>query len=139
MTRPPRSHLPRPCARVVSGCERGSVSIQMVILLPAMFAVMFLGMQAALVYHARTLAIASAQEGARAAGAENGTVAAGIGTARDYLAATAGDSLTATTVTGQRSATTATVTVHGVALSVLPGWRPDITQSSSVTVERITR
>ena len=44
--------------------ERGSVSIQMVILLPALFAVMFLGMQAALFYHARTVAIAAAQEGA---------------------------------------------------------------------------
>jgi hypothetical protein len=29
--------------------------------------------------------------------------------------------------------------VRGVALSVLPGWRPAISQSSSVTVERITR
>jgi Flp pilus assembly protein TadG len=58
----------------------------MVILMPALFAVMFLGMQAALIYHARTLAIASAQEGARAAGAENGTTAAGISTARTYLA-----------------------------------------------------
>ena len=104
-----------------------------------MFAVMFLGLQAALIYHARTLAIASAQEGARTAGAENGTAAAGISTARDYLTATAGDALTSTVVTGDRTATTATVTVRGVALSVLPGWRPGISQSSSVTVERITR
>ena len=70
MTRP---HLlllrPRSRARGLWWCERGSVSIQLVILMPAMFAVMFLGMQAALTYHARTLAIASAQEGARAAGA----------------------------------------------------------------------
>ena len=119
--------------------ERGSTSIQMVILMPALFAVMFLGMQAALIYHARTLAIASAQEGARAAGAENGTTAAGITTARTYLAETAGDALTSSTVSGTRTATTATVTVRGVALSVLPGWRPAITKSASVTVERITR
>ena len=139
MTRQPH-RLPRArCARVAPWGERGSVSIQMVILMPAMFAVMFLGMQAALIYHARTLAIASAQEGARAAGAENGTAGAGISTARDYLTATAGDALTATAVTGERTATTATVTVRGVALSVLPGWRPGISQSSSVTVERITR
>jgi Flp pilus assembly protein TadG len=131
-------YRPRTSARVAVGCERGSVSIQMVILMPVMFAVMFLGLQAALIYHARTLAIASAQEGARAAGAEHGTAAAGISTARDYLTATAGDALTSTAVTAQRTATTATVTVRGVALSVLPGWRPPITQSSSVTVERIT-
>ena len=106
--------------------------------MPALFAVMFLGMQAALIYHARTLAIASAQEGARAAGAENGTTAAGITTARTYLAETAGDALTSSTVTGTRTATTASVTVRGVALSVIPGWRPTITQSATIPVERIT-
>ena len=55
---------------VPARAERGSTSIQMVMLLPALFAVMFLGMQAALYYHARSIALASAQEGACAAGAE---------------------------------------------------------------------
>ena len=58
--------------------ERGSGTIELVILLPALFAVMFLGMQAALFYHARTVAIAAAQEGARAAGGENGKEADGV-------------------------------------------------------------
>ena len=52
----------------------------MVILLPALFAVMFLGMQAALFYHARTVAIAAAQEGAKAAGGENGKDSDGVET-----------------------------------------------------------
>ena len=138
MSRSPRRAHP-PALAWARARERGSTSIQVVILMPALFAVMFLGMQAALIYHARTLAIASAQEGARAAGAENGTAAAGITTARSYLADTAGDALTSSTVTGTRTPTTATITVRGVALSVLPGWRPAITQSASVTVERITR
>jgi len=51
-------------------CQRGSTSIQMVVLMPALFALMFMGMQAALIYHARTIAIAAAEEGARAAGAD---------------------------------------------------------------------
>ena len=87
MSHTPEHRHPPATARARAG-ERGSTSIQMVILMPALFAVMFLGMQAALIYHARTLAIASAQEGARAAGAENGTTAAGISTARTYLAET---------------------------------------------------
>ncbi|WP_245618358.1 TadE/TadG family type IV pilus assembly protein [Knoellia aerolata] len=107
--------------------------------MPALLAVMFLGMQAALTYHARTLAIAAAQEGARAACAENGTTSAAISTARQYVADTAGDALTSATVTGARTANTATVTVRGVALSVIPGWQPTITQSASMPVERITR
>ena len=118
--------------------ERGSASIQMVLLMPALFSVMFLGMQAALHYHARTIAIAAAQEGARAAGAQDGTASAGITAATSYLADTGGDALTTPTVTAARSATTATVSVRGVSLSVIPGWRPAITQSASVAVERIT-
>jgi Flp pilus assembly protein TadG len=124
---------------VAARAERGSTSIQMVLLLPALFAVMFLGMQAALYYHARSIALASAQEGARAAGAENGTTSAGVSTARDYLTDTAGDALSGARVTGSRSATTATITVRGTPLSVVPGWAPPVTQSATVTVERITR
>ena len=135
-TRPPLR--PRHRARGPWSRERGSASIQMVILMPALFAVMFLGMQAALIYHARTLAIAAAQEGARAAGAQDGTAAAGVAAATSYLADTAGDTLTAPGVTGTRGATTASVTVRGVALSVLPGWAPTVTQSATVPVERIT-
>ena len=119
--------------------ERGSTSIAMVLLMPALFAVMFLGMQAALYYHARSIALAGAQEGARAAGAEDGTTSAGIAAAHDYLTATAGDSLSATRVTGSRSTTTATVTVRGTPLTVIPLWTPPVTQSATVTVERITQ
>ncbi|HMM96123.1 TadE family protein, partial [Phycicoccus sp.] len=96
MTARPRARPPgRHPATVAPRAERGSTSVQMVILMPALFAVTFLGLQAALTYHARTLAIASAQEGARAAGAEHATKAVGITPARDYPAATAGDALTA--------------------------------------------
>ena len=98
--------------------ERGSTSVQMVILMPVLFLVMFLGMQAALFYHARTVAIAAAQQGARAAGGS--------------------DVLENASVTGSRTATEATVTVQGAALSVIPGWSPIVQQSATVPVERIT-
>lgn len=119
--------------------ERGSVSIQLVILLPALFAVMFLGMQAALFYHARTVAIAAAQEGARAAGGENGKESDGIRAADAFLAEAGGDDVLAgATTTAHRSATTATVVVRGRSLSVIPGWSPVVRQSASVPVERLT-
>ena len=140
MTRP---HLlllrPRSRARGLWWCERGSVSIQLVILMPAMFAVMFLGMQAALTYHARTLAIASAQEGARAAGARERHRRGGDQHRPGLPGRHRRRRPHLHHGHRHRTATTATVTVHGVALSVLPGWRPAITQSASVTVERITR
>src|SRR3954469_5027550 len=88
--------------------ERGSVSIELVILLPALFAVMFLGMQAALFYHARTVAIAAAQEGARAAGAEQGRESDGVGASSDFVTEAGGDDvLTGTSATACRTTTTA--------------------------------
>jgi Flp pilus assembly protein TadG len=117
--------------------ERGAGSIEMVILLPALFAVLFLGMQAALYYHARTIAIAAAQEGARAAAANHARSGDGVAAANAYLA-DAGDSLESSNASAQRTATTATVTVRGHALSVIPGWRPVITQRASAEVERLT-
>lgn len=111
----------------------------MVILMPALFAVMFLGMQAALYYHARSVAIAAAQEGAREAGSQHGTRKAGVQVAQDFLGDAGGkDVMTDTGVTGSRSATTATITVTGLSLSVVPGWRVRVTQSASVPVERLT-
>ena len=119
--------------------ERGSVSIELVILLPALFAVMFLGMQAALFYHARTVAIAAAQEGARAAGGENGQAADGVSAASSFIADAGGDDvLTGTSATANRTATRVTVTVTGRSLSVIPGWHPEIVQSASLPVERVT-
>jgi Flp pilus assembly protein TadG len=119
--------------------ERGSVSIELVVLLPALFAVMFLGMQAALHYHAKTVAIAAAQQGARAAGTEQGRESDGVGAANDFLNEAGGeDVLTGTSTSANRTATTATVTVSGFSLSVIPGWNVRITQSASVPVEKVT-
>lgn len=119
--------------------ERGSISIELVILLPALFAVLFVGMQAALFYHARTVAIAAAQEGARAAGAEHGREADGVDAAHDFIAEAGGhDVLTSTSARASRTTTQATVTVTGFSLSVIPGWKVQITQTATVPVERLT-
>ena len=137
MSRPkPATSSSRRCRR---RDERGSLSIELVILLPALFAVMFLGMQAALFYHARTVAIAAAQEGARAAGAEHGREGDGVGAANDFLAEAGGDDvLPGATATANRTATTVTVVVQGHSLSVIPGWSPIVRQEASVPVERLT-
>ena len=114
----------------------------MVLLMPALFAVMFLGMQGALIYHARTVALAAAQEGARTAAGLGGSGAAGAHDAYAFVTAAGGDDvLKAPRVLSSRSITTATatVTVTGRSLSVIPGWAPTVTQSASAPVERITQ
>ena len=126
--------------RTVKEHERGSTSVQMVLLMPALFAVMFLGMQGALFYHARTVALAAAQEGVRTAAGLAGSGAAGAQDAYAFVDAAGGDDvLTGARVSASRSATSATVTVSGRSLSVIPGWRPTVTQSASAPVERITQ
>lgn len=131
----------RRSARVAARCrragDRGATSIEMVILLPALFALMFLGMQAALMYQGRAVALAAAQEGAREAASETGTAQSGIRTAESFVASST-TGLKGTTVVGRRTATVATVTVSANTLSVIPGWIPTITQSASMPVERVT-
>ena len=128
------------CRPVTGHRERGVASVQLVVLMPVLFTLMFVGMQAAMIYHGRTVAIAAAQEGARAAAAQNGTPAAGQAAATAFVAAAGGDgTLQGVKVTSNRTATTATVVVTGTTLSVVPGWTPSITQSASAPVERLTR
>ena len=112
----------------------------MVLLMPALFAVMFLGMQGALFYHARTVALAAAQEGVRTAAGLGGSGAAGAHDAYAFVIAAGGDDvLKAPRVRSSRSTTTAPVTVTGRSLSVIPGRTPTVTQSASAPVERITQ
>lgn len=118
--------------------ERGSATVELVVLLPALFTVMFLGMQAALYYHARTVAIAASQEGARAAASENGKESDGTRAAAKFVAAVGDSALMGAKTTAIRSATTATVTVRGFSLSVVPGWQPSVEQSASMPIEELT-
>lgn len=131
------STLPR-TVRVRGRSAAGSASIQAVILLPLMFTIMFVGMQAALYYHARSVAIAASQEGARAAGSEqhgNGRAAAA-----DFIVSAGGqDVLHDVTINSALTATSSTVTVTGASMSVIPGWTLQVSQSSTVPVERITQ
>ena len=119
--------------------EAGVATVQLVILMPALFTLMFTAMQAALVYHGRTVAIAAAEQGAQAAATQNGTTTDGRTAATGFVTAAGGDGvLAAVRVTATRTATTATVTVTGTTLSVVPGWTPTITQSATAPVERLT-
>jgi Flp pilus assembly protein TadG len=119
--------------------ERGSASVQIVVLMPVLFLLVFVGMQAAMIYHGRTVAIAAAEEGARAAAAQNAGAGAGQATASAFVASAGGDGvLRGVSVSSSRGATAATVVVTGTTLSVVPGWTPRITQSAAAPVEQLT-
>lgn len=117
--------------------ERGSATIQMVVLMPALFALMFLGVQAALLFQGRTIVLAAAQEGARVAATENSTAGAGSAAATSFLNSTTAG-LSNFHVAANRNAADARVTVQANTVSVIPGWSPLIVQSASMPVERVT-
>jgi Flp pilus assembly protein TadG len=120
--------------------ERGSVSLELVVVFPVVLLIIFGVVQGALYYHARNVALAAAQEGARAAGAEHGTEAAGGAAAWSFLTQAGGAQvMTQLDVTPHRTATAATVTVTGRAISVLPGIPGfTVTQTADRPVERFT-
>jgi len=136
-TRQRPSHRTIQWRRVRLRSERGSASIEMVILMPVLFGILFLGIQAAMYYYAGTIALAAAQDGARAQAGTDADPDTGTRTATAILAASDG-SLENWAATTTISADTATVTVTGTSLSVIPGWHPAVTKVATAPVERLT-
>ena len=122
----------RPC-----GHERGSATVELAVLMPLLLATLFGGIQAGMVFHARHIAIAAAQEGAREASAYQASLPDGISTATTVATDWAGTTLTGLHVTGQRTATRVSITVQGTATSLLPGMTWPIEQTASFPVERL--
>lgn len=119
--------------------ERGSSSLELVIVFPAIMLIIFGGITAALFFHARNVAQAAAQEGLREATAVNGTGRAGEQRARQFIDNAGGrDVLQDVTITRDVAANWATVTVEGRSLTLLPGMTLRIEQSATGPVERFT-
>lgn len=122
------------------GGDEGAVAVEWLLIFPIVLAAVMLIVQYGVYAQARSVAIASAQEGARAAASEQGTRSQGVQAAREFLAQAGGDDVLAdATVEGARSAVDATVTVSGRVLNLLPGLRLRITQEATMPVERLTQ
>ena len=105
--------------------------------MPVLLATLFGGIQAGVVFHARHIEIAAAQEGVREAAAYQAVLADGINTATTVAGDWGGSTLAGIQVTGQRSATRASITVQGTAVSFLPGLTWPIEQTATLPVERL--
>lgn len=106
--------------------DRGSATLEIAILGPALLLLVFSIAQAGMWFYARNLALAAAQEGVTSARsysvAESGpALSAGAARARSFITRQAGDSLVSPAVTTSGSATQVRVEVTGRSLSVLPG------------------
>jgi Flp pilus assembly protein TadG len=120
--------------------DRGSASLEIVVLFPAVLALVFGLLQGALWLHARALAGAAAQEGVRAARAETGTPETGRAQAADLIAdAGGGDVLLGAQVQVTADAARVQVVVTGTSVSLLPGIAGlRVEQSAAGPVERFT-
>lgn len=140
MSARPAPAPPGTVARLVraSPRDRGTGSVEVVVLLPLVFLLLFAMVQAGLWFHARAVALAAAQEGARVAAAQSSTAGAGISAAASLVADAGTGVVLQPVVTGSRTATMATVSVTGTAQSLMPFLNPTVAQSASFPVERIT-
>lgn len=119
--------------------DRGSASVELVVVFPALLALLFIVVQAGLHYYARSIALAAAQEGARAAAAQTATAAAGQDAASAFVARVGAELLTGAQVNATRTADSVTVNVSGTSLSLVPGYAGfPIAQQATAPVEKVS-
>lgn len=116
--------------------ERGSSSVEAVLLFPVLLFVVLIAIQADLYAHARHVARAGAREGVQAARHYDGSTTAANTRARHYLQLLGGRVLTVRSVHATRTATQASVTVVGDVRGVLPWPKIAIRETSTAPVER---
>ncbi|HEX6684902.1 MAG TPA: TadE family protein [Candidatus Limnocylindrales bacterium] len=117
--------------------DSGSHTVEFVIVAGPLLLVTFMAVQAALVFHARSTALAAATQGANVARAYNSNTAAGEAKALEFLDA-AGQGLRDPEVEAipSQTGTHMTVTVRGHAPSIIPLMTFEIAQSASGPIER---
>ena len=117
--------------------DRGSASLaQTVITAPVLLFLLMLVVQFGLMFHARNIAEQAAQEGAAAARRIDGSEAQGRTKAMALLDAAGTRTLQDRNVRVTRTADTASVTITGTVVSVVPGMSLHVSESAEGPVER---
>ena len=116
-------------------CDRGEVSLQVVVLTPVVLLLVLVVVQAALWYHAAQVADNAAGDGASTAARRGASAALGSAAAADFVA-DAGSQLVAAHVSADGTTIVATATVH--VPHVIPGWPDTVTRRATAPIERIT-
>jgi Flp pilus assembly protein TadG len=110
-----------------------------VLITPVLIALVFTVIQAALLWHARQVALAGAQEGDRLARAAGATDPANVrADTITYLRGLGADLLSTPQVSVASAAGYATVTVTGRAVSLIPGATLTVTGTSRGPLEQFT-
>jgi Flp pilus assembly protein TadG len=118
--------------------EEGFAALEAVIVIPVVIILTMLVLQYVLLWHARNLAQAAAQDGVRVARSYQATSGEGQAAASSYLDAAAGRMLTSRTISTSRSPTVVTVRVHARVIAIVPFGTYTVTESASGPVEQFT-
>jgi Flp pilus assembly protein TadG len=131
----PRFRRTLTALRRAGASERGSHTVEGIIVLPVLFGIFFLVIQGAVWVHAGNIAQASASSAYNSARLYDASAADGVA-AGTAAAQQSGTVLIGTAVAVDRTATTVTVTVTGNAPTLVPGWNTFVERSVSGPVER---
>jgi len=128
---------PRPTRgrKALHGKDSGAHAVEFAIVALPLLIVTFMVTQAALVFHARSMALAAATQGANVARGYGSSLAAGENKATAFLD-TVGQGLRDPEVEATTSGTDVTVTVTGRAPSIIPFMTFNVSQSASGPIER---
>ncbi len=110
--------------------ERGEVTTA-VLVVPVAMLLIFVVVQAALVFHAQALVDAAAQDGAQAGLGESGTEAAAQSAARSVIGTSAGNLLSDVDISVQANSSRLSVTVRAAVKSLIPGYRPTVSSTAA--------
>ncbi|HVK20005.1 MAG TPA: TadE/TadG family type IV pilus assembly protein [Actinokineospora sp.] len=116
--------------------DRGSVSAELVLVIPLLLFLLLLIVQFALWSHATHVAQAAASNGLAVARAQNGSADLGSAAAQRVLDDLAGGPLVDPAVTAHRDNTTASVHITGTASAVVPFLRLPVHAEAAGPVER---
>lgn len=120
--------------------DRGAASLELAIAFPVVLLLIMTAIQAALWFYARSVALGAAEEGVREGRIQPSSTSRAHDAASGFLAQTAEDLLTGTSVATVGSPTTIEVTVSGTSPSLFPGlsgW--SVEQTAAGPVERPTQ
>lgn len=125
--------------RHVCDRERGSggTSLSFVLLMPAVLLLIFGGIQFGLHAYARSLAVAAAQAGTRAATQAPASTLRGQHAAEDFIAHQAAGTLTDAIVTVTQTGDQITLTVTAAAPTLVPLAHPHVAGRASATIEAL--
>ncbi|POH64610.1 MULTISPECIES: TadE/TadG family type IV pilus assembly protein [Cryobacterium] len=135
MARRPRFRTTLTALRREGASERGSQTVEALIVLPILFGVFFVIVQGAVWLHAGNIAQAAASSAYNAARLYDAVAADGVA-AGTASAQQTGTVLDGAVVVVDRTITTVTVTVSGNAPTLVPGWDTRVERTVSGPVER---